>query len=274
MKLRVNDALGTAISQMIDQDSPLSHDDLDTSFDRFKLRAGDIGKKDAEGKPIGKHRRVKAVLTYAVDNDPEAGGRLVEYLVSRLRGAGSFRDGSSNRLPADAVANAQAVFRGEGLTLTDDGALVPTTLDGLSGTALTQALLAYVQRAREGAEDAALLTGNAKDLVEATARHVLEERAGGYSPHMPFPGTVFQAFNSLGYSGVTGKEFDLRKELSSDRIERFHQCLYLLAVVVNDLRNDQGTGHGRPFPATVSAREARAATQAMGLVSGLLLESL
>jgi hypothetical protein len=274
MKLRVNDALATAISQMIDQDSPLSHDDLDTAFTRFKLRAGDPGRVDANGKYIGKHRRVKGVLTYAVDNEAEAGGRLIEYVVARLQGAGSFRDGSSNRLPADAVANAQAVFRGEGLTLTDDGSLVPTTLDGLTGTALTEALLAYVRRARAGVEDAALLTGTAKDLVEATARHVLEERAAGYSPHMPFPGTVFQAFNTLGFSGVTGNEFDLRKQLSSDPIERFHQCVYLLAVVVNDLRNAQGTGHGRPFPATVSARDARAATQAMGLVAGLLLESL
>ena len=274
MKLRVNDALGAAISQMIDQDSPLSHDDLDTTFDRFKLRAGDIGKRDADGKPIGKHRRVKAVLTYAVDNDPEAGGRLVEYLVSRLQGAGSFREGSPNRLPADAIANARGVFRSQGFTLAEDGALVPTTLDGLTGTELTEALLAYVQRARQGVEDAALLTGTAKDLVEATARHVLEERAAGYSQHMPFPGTVFQAFNALGFSGVTGNEFELRKQLSTDPIERFHQCVYLLAVVANDMRNAQGTGHGRPFPATVSARDARAATQAMGLVSGLLLESL
>lgn len=274
MKLRVNDALATAISQMIDSDSPLSHDDLDTTFSRFNLTAGDLGRKDAAGSPIGKHRRVKAVLTYAVDNDPEAGGQLVEYLLARLRGGGSFREGSPNCLSADAIANARAVVASEGLTLTEDGALVPTTLDGLSGAALTEALFAYVQRAREGVADAALLTGNAKDLVEATARHVLQERAGGYSSHMPFPGTVFQAFNALGFTGVTGKEFDLRKELSNDPVERFHQAVYLLAVVVNDLRNAQGTGHGRPFPTTVSARDARAATQAMGLVSGLLLESL
>lgn len=259
---------------MIDQDSPLSHDDLDTAFSRFQLENGDLGRVDANGKNIGKHRRVKAVLTYAVDNDPEAGGKLVEFLMARLRGGGSFREGSSALLSPDVTANARAVLASEGLTLTDDGALLPTTLDGLNGAALTDALLVYVQRAREGVEDAPLLSGTTKDLVEATARHVLEQRATGVQPYMPFPGTLLQAFHALGYTHVTGKEFDLRKQLSNDPVQCVHQCLYLLAVVVNDLRNKQGTGHGRPTPATLMPRDARAATEAGGLVAGFLLESL
>lgn len=274
VKLRVNHAVATAVSRMIDQDSPLSHDDLDTAFSRFQLRVGDLGKVDANGKPIGKHRRVKAVLAYAVDNDPDAGGQLVEYLLARLRGGGSFREGSPARLPSDVIGNARAVLATEGLTLTDDGALLSTTLDGLTGAALTDALFIYVQRAREGVEDAPLLSGTTKDLVEATARHVLEQRGTGVQPYMPFPGTLLQAFHALGYTHVTGKEFDLRKELSSDPVECVHQCLYLLAVVVNDLRNKQGTGHGRPSPATLTLRDARAATEAGGLVAGFLLESL
>jgi hypothetical protein len=138
MNLRVNDAIVASVSRMIDQDSPFSHDDLDTAFARFQLVAGDLGRVDAQGKPIGKYRRVKAVLTYAVDSDPEAGGRLVRHLLARLRGAGSFRDGSPNLLSADVVANAREVLRGEGFTLAADGALLPSTLEGLDGAALTE----------------------------------------------------------------------------------------------------------------------------------------
>ena len=272
--LRSNEAIAAAVSRIIDQDSPLSHDDLDTAFGRFGLAKGDLGRADAQGRPIGKHRRVKAVLTYAVDNAPEKGGKLVEYLLARLRGGGSFRQGSPSSLSGDDVANLRSVLAGEGFTLTDDGALLPVTLDNLEGRALTDALLRYVQRAREGVEDAALQSGTSKDLMEATARHVLNERAGGASDHMPFPGTLLQAFHALGYTHITGNEFKLRDQLSDDRIERVHQCLYLLAVVINDLRNDQGTGHGRPAPARIGRRDGRTAIEAGGLVAGFLLDAL
>jgi len=48
------------------------------------------------------------------------------------------------------------------------------------------------------------------------------------------------------------------------------ECIYLLATAINRLRNEEGTGHGRPFPARVSDREAKIAVEAMGLVSELL----
>jgi hypothetical protein len=40
---------------------------------------------------------------------------------------------------------------------------------------LTQALESYVRRAQRGSEDAAMLTGSGKDLLEAAAAHVLVE---------------------------------------------------------------------------------------------------
>jgi hypothetical protein len=85
---------------------------------------------------------------------------------------------------------------------------------------------------------------------------------------------LLQAFHALGYTHVTGKEFDLRKELSNDPVKRLHQCLYLLAVVVNDLRNAQGTGHGRSTPSKLQPGDGRVAAEAGGLAAGFLLDSL
>lgn len=51
--------------------------------------------------------------------------------------------------------------------------------------------LLYLRRA------AALMTGTGKDLLEATAAHILVERNGSY-PQTNFPGLLGQAFVALG----------------------------------------------------------------------------
>jgi hypothetical protein len=56
--------------------------------------------------------------------------------------------------------------------------VLPVVLDTLTGRALTDALKAYVRRARRGVLDAALITGTGKDLVEAVAAHALVQRFG------------------------------------------------------------------------------------------------
>lgn len=50
--------------------------------------------------------------------------------------------------------------------------------------------------------------------------------------------------------------------------------MFTAAIVVNRLRNKQGTGHGRPFPLSVSLGEAKAAIEIMGWVSSYLLAKL
>jgi len=50
--------------------------------------------------------------------------------------------------------------------------------------------------------------------------------------------------------------------------------LYELGCAVNNLRNKQGTGHGRPFLPTVSDNEAKAAIESMGMISEFLLNKL
>lgn len=56
------------------------------------------------------------------------------------------------------------------------------------------------------------------------------------------------------------------------------QCLFLLEVAVNRLRNDAGTGHGRPDgprrTAALSGAEGRLVTRATALLAGLLLDEL
>jgi len=85
----------------------------------------------------------------------------------------------------------------EGFILASDGELRPQVLDTLRGAELTIALDAYVRRAQKGAEDAALLAGTSKDLVEATAARVLVELWPSTTPPHNFPALLGMAFVAL-----------------------------------------------------------------------------
>ncbi len=159
----------------------------------------------------------------------------------------------------------------EGYDLDAEGHLHQATLENLDGIELTEALTTYVRRARRGAADGALLVGTGKDLLEAVARHVLVEMTGSYPQAGNFPMTLHLAFDRIDLTTPSPSVLD---GLSQDPQEAIEQALWLLGVCVNRLRNAQGTGHGRPFPATVTEEEASVAIQAMGLVSELLLQKL
>lgn len=178
---------------------------------------------------------------------------------------GGFRETSQNFVGAEPITNAQEAFRTEGYELSSNGEVVPLLLDNLTGTELTEALQSYVRRAKRGALDAALVTGTGKDLIEATAAHVLTEHYGSYTG-LNFPTLLGQAFSALGICAV--------RDQARKPQERLDAALYELACAVNALRNREGTGHGRPFLSSVTPSEARTAVEGMGIVAERLLDAL
>jgi len=115
----------------------------------------------------------------------------------------------------------------------------------------------------------ATVTGTGKDLVEATAAHVLQEVWGHYSTRNNFPTLLGQAFAGLDL--CTSQEPPKPKEPHQRRMER---ALCDLACSVNTLRNKQGTGHGRPFLPAVALQQAKTAIESMGIVAEYLLAVL
>lgn len=266
----LTDSILVAVSQLVDDAQSdrrdPSHADLEAEFRRFNLTEGDPKTK---GQNAGKAKRVKSVLSWAMEHAPEDGGRLVHALIGLIRGHGGFRESSSNYVGKHAHENAAAAFAAEGYELSADGDLAPRLLENLSTTELTEALRKYVNRARKGADDAALVTGTGKDLLEAVAGHVLRQRYGIYSDTQNFPTLLGQAFVACGLA--TSEDQVLPGEPPHRQIER---GLYQAACGVNRLRNKQGTGHGRPWLPTVTGDEARTAIQIMGIVAERLLREL
>lgn len=267
----LTDAIVVAISRLVDDSQTEkrepTHSDIEFQIDQAKLASADPGR--LSNKPIGKSKRVRGTLSWALSNNPSAGELLVSGLISTVQGYGGFRPSSSNYCGAEAITNLIAVFGAQGWDLSLDGSLQPRVLDSLTSKALTSALQAYADRARRGALDSPLLAGTAKDLLEATAAHVLVEKWGSYPSTSNFPTLLGQAFTALGLATpsdpvVTGEPVHRRME----------RAAYDLGCALNALRNKEGTGHGRPWISGVTPEQARFSIESMGNIASLMLDAL
>jgi len=266
----LNDSIAFALARLVDdaqkERRDPSHSDIEFCITKSKLTQGD---PNSQGQTVGKAKRVRAVLSWAIENSFDDGRGFVDQLVAMVRSHGGFRVESANYVGNDAIAGLREPMASEGFVLASDGELRPAAIDSLSGVELTEALEAYVRRAQRGAEDASLLIGTGKDLLEAIAAHVLRERWNTNTPPHNFPTLLGQAFVALELKTPADKPVD--GEPPQHRLQR---GLYEAACAVNTLRNKQGTGHGHPWLPSVSAEEARLVTQVMGVVGGLLLRIL
>lgn len=266
----LNDSIAFALARVVDDAQSTtrepSHSDIEFCIGKAKLTAGD---PKFQGQVVGKAKRVRGVLSWAIENQYEDGCVFVEQLTALVRSCGGFRGDSPNYVGEHAIASFRETLASEGFVLSSDGELRPQVLDTVSGAELTGALEAYVRRAQRGVEDAALLAGTGKDLVEATAAHVLREVWGNSSPPHNFPGLLGMAFVALGLK--TPQNQPVNGEPPQHRLQR---ALYEAACALNTLRNKEGTGHGRPWPPNIGAEEARHAVQLMGSVAELMLREL
>jgi hypothetical protein len=269
MPIPLSDAIAVAVAKLVDDAQTNtrepSHSELEFLITKWKLTSGD---PKAQGQLVGKAKRVRGVLNWALENAQDEGAKFIDSLLALLRANGGFRDESGNFVGKDSIENAIAVFRSEGVTLTRDGQVHAQLLENLSGIALTEALKSYVRRAKQGAEDAALLAGTGKDLLEATAAHILTERNGGYPQKANFEGLLGMAFVSVDLA--TPQHPVIPNEPSQKKTER---AMFSLACSLNAMRNKLGTGHGRPWLPNITDTEARAAIQFMGTIAEWLLHA-
>ncbi len=266
----LNDSIAFALARLVDDAQKdrrdPSHSDIEFCISQWKLIQGD---PNSQGQTMGKAKRVRAVLSWAIEHSFEEGRGFVGQLIAMVQSYGGFRAGSPNHVGDEAIISLREAMASEGFVLTSDGELQPAALDAMSGAELTEALGAYVRRAQKGAEDAALLVGTGKDLLEAISAHVLCECWGQNSAQPNFPMLLGQAFVALDLK--TPAQSPVSGEPPQHRL---HRALYDAACAVNTLRNKQGTGHGRPWLPSVTPEEARHATQVMGVVGELLLRTL
>ncbi len=269
-KIPVNDTIIYSLARLVDDAQKdrrdPSHSDIEFQLSRVGLNEADPNK---EGPPVGKAKRVRSVLNWAIDNDIQKAECFVAGLISTVKSCGGFREGSQNYVGSDAISDLVAALKPEGFILGEDGTISPIALDSLSGMKLTSALRGYVNRAKKGIEDSALVVGTSKDLMESVAAHVIQELWGSYPSTANFPSLLGQAFTALDMA--TPEQEAQAGEHQRCRMER---ALYETACSINKLRNKQGTGHGRPWIPDLRPTEAKAAVEFIGVISELMLDNL
>lgn len=272
LQLPLDDAIIGAVAQLID-DARSAGDYREPSHSELDFFIGQVGLSHADpkqqGQLVGKAKRVRAVLYTALTENRSAGARLVALVLGKVRACGGFRAGSPNFVGHEAILNAQAAFQSAGITLHADGTLQAPLLAGLKGAALSAALQRYALRAQQGAQNAAPLAGTGKDLLEATAAHVLQTLRGNYPQQANFHGLLGMAFMELQLAVP-----ELPAEPGESPLRGLERALFQSAIAVNRLRNKQGTGHGRPWLPSVTDDEAKAAIETVGTVTAYLLAKL
>lgn len=269
MTAPLTDATIAALAQLVDDSKPgderrvPSHSDIEFFVQRNSLMPGD---PKAQGQTVGKAKRVRAILYWAIDNNVISGSKFVSELIAKVKASGGFREQSPNYVGREAIHNAVAAFDAEGFTLSSDGDLRAKVLDSLSGRELTKALMAYARRAQKGVEDAALLSGTGKDLLEATAAHIIQSRWGQYPTSVNFQALLGQAYMAIGLT--VPEQQPAPGEPPTKALER---SMFQAACAVNKLRNKEGTGHGRPWLPTLTKTEAIAAIELVGTIAGFML---
>lgn len=265
----LSDAIIIAVSKLVDDAQAErwrepSHSEIAFQIDKAGLSRVDPNQR---GQTLGKAKRVRSVLYWALENDERRGGDFVARLLSHIRGCGGFRDSSPNYVGKEAIQVAVDAFGSQGFDLTSDGELQPKVLDNLTGTLLTEALESYVRRAKKGATDAALLAGTGKDLLEATAAHAIVSKYGDYAKQSNFPTLLAQAFVALDMSIPDDGKGD-------SPLQRLERSFYEAGCAINTLRNKEGTGHGRPWITTLSSHDAKSAVETMGIIAEYMLNRL
>jgi len=268
----ITDTIAHALAQLVDDSGnngvyrEPSHADIE-----FQVKTAGLSDHDPkqQGQTIGKAKRVRAVLYGAIEIHPEAGSRFAAGLLSKVRACGGFRKTSANYVGIEAIDNAKAALDTEGFNLAEDGSISPKVLTSLAGAELTDALWGYAIRAQKGAEDAALIVGTGKDLIEATSAHVLESLRGSYPA-----GANFQSLLGMAFIALDLAVPEIPEQAGEKAIRAMERGLFVAALGVNRVRNKQGTGHGRPWVPTLSREEAKAAIEVVGTVSAYMLAKL
>lgn len=272
-KITLTEDTIVAVSKLIDDSltnrRDPSHSDLEFQIKKYGLEQGD---PKTQGQTVGKAKRVRYVLNWALEFNLDSGEKLLVALLNLVRGVGGFRKESSNYVGEEKIINLQQVLKNSGYHLDDTGNIGHLILDNLTELEMEEALWNYIRRAKKGQEDAALLTGTSKDLLEAVAAHVLVKSWGTYPQTANFPTLLGQAFVALGLK--TSLE-DISQATPVKKAKmKMENSLYQLGCSINMLRNKTGTGHGRPFVPEISHEDARLAIEGMAIISEYLLNKI
>ena len=199
---------------------------------------------------------------------------LVEELLALLRHDRAF-DPSNPLAPAETKRQQLAEsLRPYGLTLLEDGKIEADPRSFVDASTLPDeaAVRDHIRRLRLalGEGDSALLLGPSKELLESTAKIVLDRV--GETPPTKYPALVTRALEVLMLHPKSAPE---QREDVMEPVRKILGGVVQIAMEINELRGERGTGHGRAnAPVRLTSRHGRLAAGAALLVATLMFDTL
>lgn len=192
--------------------------------------------------------------------------KALDQLLMALRVDGAFN--SSDAQTKERVATLRRALLVQGAVLDDEGRLHhKQSLDLETGG--RQALDEQLARLRRNVEDPGALLGGAKELLESICKFVLEEQMMLPTGKLDFEPLLHLAMERLGLQ----PQLVDASQPGGKQLRAIYQSAKTTASTINELRNLQGTGHGRTLPTGISKEAGRYVIREATHVAELLLST-
>ena len=221
---------------------------------------------------MNKEDRVRSAVSAAV-REPLQARELIDGLLAEYRASRFFTPLEDSRTEHERklkVEAARSAFARIDWELTESGELRPAGIGAVIAVEGRPAIEEQLDRLRRSSEDPALMLGTAKEMLESTAKYVLEAFSVPYSPTMDFDQLWFHTRDRL---RLHPKDVDLEAP-GGEQVREILQASWSIARMTNVLRNLEGTGHGRTLPTGVSAEIAHLIVREACSVAQLILATL
>lgn len=258
---QVNDFLLASILDFFQGGSGPSHGKLSNVFSEVGVSDGYRFDPDTRG--TTKQVRIRTAFS-KLERNPNSTKMLLQKVINLLRVNEDLSDISDTRRTRLVQALAENGWELSSTNvLTEAGAIILDTGD-------RKALAEQVRRLNESTDDPALLLGTAKELLEAIYKFVLEEAGTGFPKN--------GSFNQLQHLALERLQM-LPQNVNTSHpggteLREIWEKAQSLAAKINDLRNLQGTGHGRTLPTGVTTEAARFVIKQGALLGEMMLTKL
>jgi hypothetical protein len=246
----VSDEIAAALGAFVAGGAGPRHSSLTRVFGRCGYGSAAPYVPNSQLPQLNKEDRVRETVAAAV-RDPHRSRELVDGLLAEYRVAGFFKpssDRETERQRQERVTAARAAFARVDWELSQDGELRPAGVGTVTSAQGRPAIEEQLARLRRATNDPALLLGTAKEMLESTAKYVMEEFSVPYSSRMDYEELWFHARDRL---GLNPRDIDVTQP-GAQQVREILQASLSIAKVANEIRNIQGTGHGRTLPTAMT----------------------
>lgn len=268
----VSDEVGAALGAFVAGGSGPRHTTLSRVFARAGYgKAAPYSGNSTLPQP-NKEDRVRETVSAAV-REPARSRELVDGLLAEYRVAKFFTpdsDSEDERIRQEKVGAARAAFARIDWELTSAGEIRPAGVGAVAAVEGRPAIEDQLARLRRATDDPALLLGTAKEMLESTAKYVLEEFSVPYSSKTDFDELWFHARDRL---GLHPRDVDVTRP-GGAQVREILQASWAIARMSNEVRNVEGTGHGRTLPTAMTAEMALLVVREACSVAQMVLSTL